>query len=201
MKKVFKKVIQHSHILFLLFIVFLAVKPLLHPGLPPTHDGEYHLVRFYEFDQAIRDGDWYPRWAKDLNNGYGIPLFNYVYPLPNYVASLLHLFGVSFIDGVKLNLLLATLVGVLFFYFWLRLFFDKTSAMVGAIFYAFAPYRFVDIYVRGSVGEVWALGWFPTFLWSVTKLIKTGKVKYIILSGVFFALTVLSHNIVALIFA
>lgn len=201
MKKIFNKLLKYKHLLFLLFIIFLAVKPLFHPGFPPTHDGEYHLVRFYEFDRAIRDGDWYPRWAKDFNNGYGIPLFNYVYPFPNYVGSALHVFGISFLDAVKLNLVLATFVGVTFFYFWSRLFFDKTSAMISAIFYTFAPYRFVDIYIRGSVGEVWALGWFPAFLWSVTKLIKTGKVKYIIWSGIFFALTVFSHNILALIFA
>ncbi len=201
MKKIFNKILKYKHFLFLLFIIFLSVKPLFHPGFPPTHDGEYHLVRFYEFDKAIRDGDLYPRWAKDFNNGYGIPLFIYVYPFPNYVGSALHMFGISFLDAVKLNLILATFVGVIFFYFWSKLFFDKTSAMISAIFYAFAPYRFVDIYIRGSVGEVWALGWFPAFLWSVTKLIKTGKVKYIIWSGIFFALTVFSHNILALIFA
>ena len=80
---------------FLCIAIFslIATLPLFHQGLLPTHDGEYHVVRFYEFHKMISDGVWYPRWAPDLLYGLGVPLFNYVYPLPNYVASFLHFFG------------------------------------------------------------------------------------------------------------
>src|SRR5258706_12252282 len=84
-----------------------AVFPLLHAGLLPTHDGEYHIIRFYEFDKTLRDGNLYPLWAADLNFKYGVPLFGYVYPLPNYVASFFHFFGTSFIDAFKFNMLFA----------------------------------------------------------------------------------------------
>jgi uncharacterized membrane protein len=201
MKKITELFSRYKHIIFLLLVIFLAVKPLIHLGLPPTHDGEYHVIRFYEFDKAIRDGDWYPRWAEDLNNGYGIPLFNYVYPLPNYAASLFHLFGSNFIDAFKMNLILATAIGVIFFYLWTRLYFNNLAALTAAVFYCFAPYRFVDIYVRGSVGEVWALAWFPAFLWAITIFIQKKKMDYFVLSGIFFALTIFSHNIVGLMFA
>lgn len=190
-----------KYIFFLLIVIFLAVKPLIHSGLPPTHDGEYHVIRFYEFDKALRDGDWYPRLAYDLNNRYEVPLFNYVYPFPNYFASFLHVFGMSFIDTFKANLLVATVIGVIFFFLWAKLFFDKISATTAAIFYTFAPYRFVDIYIRGSVGEVWALAWFPAFLWAITLLVQKKKTKYAVLAGIFFALTIFSHNILGLMFA
>jgi uncharacterized membrane protein len=200
MKKYIKLILKSKYVLFLLVITFFAVKPLLHSGLPPTHDGEYHVIRVYEFDKALRDGNLYPRWAADLNNGYGVPLFNYVYPMPNYFGEIFHTFGASFIDAFKLNLLVATLVSVLFFYFWARLFLGNTAALTAAIFYAFAPYRFVDVYVRGSVGEVWALAFFPAFLWSLTFFFKKKKVYYFVLSAVFFSATIFSHNILALMF-
>lgn len=201
MKKLFKIISRFKFIIFLVFIVFISVKPLTHYGLPPTHDGEYHIIRFYEFDKALRSGDIYPRWAMNLNNEYGLPLFNYVYPFPNYAASFFHFFGASFINAFKLNLLFATLIGVVFFYLWARLYFDSIASLTAAVFYCFAPYRFVDIYVRGSVGEVWALAWFPAFLWAVTMLIKHKKTDYLIWSGIFFALTIFSHNILGLMFA
>ena len=91
-------------VVVVLFFAFLASFALLHPGLPPTHDGEYHVVRFYEFYKSLSSGNFYPRWAHDFNNGYGIPLFNFVYPLPNYIAAFFHFFGVSFIDSFKLNI-------------------------------------------------------------------------------------------------
>jgi uncharacterized membrane protein len=41
----------------------------------------------YEFDQAIRDGVWYPRWSPDFAFGYGYPFFNIYGPLSFYVVN------------------------------------------------------------------------------------------------------------------
>lgn len=187
-------------ILALFIFSFIALFPLLGPGLPPTHDGEYHVIRFYEFDKALRGGDFYPRWAADLNNGYGVPLFNYVYPLPSYFASLFHLFGISFIDAFKLNMFIAGFFGAIFFYLWAKEFWGKLGGIVSSVVYAYSPYHFVDIYIRGSVGEVWALALFPAFLWLITKFIKTRKTVYVPISGFFLGLIIFSHNILALMF-
>jgi len=194
---------------------------LLHKGLPPTHDGEYHVVRFYQFDKTLRDGNWYPRWATDLNKGYGVPIFNYVYPLPNYVASFFHFLGFSFIDSFKLNMFFATILGTVFFYLWAKGFWGVWGGLVSSIFYTFSPYHFVDIYIRGSVGEIWALAFFPAFLWSITKFIhefpksllrqmpdgfwlrhlRGGRfTMFFISSSVFLSLIIFSHNILALMF-
>lgn len=187
-------------LVIVLMFAFISGYSLLHQGLPPTHDGEYHVVRFYEFDKVLRDGNFYPRWAPDLNNGYGVPLFNYVYPLPNYVASILHFFGISFIDAFKLNMFFATMVGAIFFYLWSKQFWGALGGLVSSIFYTFSPYRFVDIYIRGSVGEVWALAFFPVFLWSITNFIKTRSRKDSFSSSLFLAAIIFSHNILALMF-
>src|SRR5579859_5337982 len=98
---------RYRSILLVILIATSSVFSLFHSGLPPTHDGEYHVVRFYEFYRVLRSGVIYPRWAPDLNFGYGVPLFNYVYPLPNYISSLLHIFSISFIDSFKLNMVIA----------------------------------------------------------------------------------------------
>ena len=183
-----------------LIVAFIAGYTLLHPGLPPTHDGEYHVIRFYEFDKTLRDGNLYPRWAPDLNNGYGVPLFNFVYPLPNYAASLFHAFGFSFIDAFKLNLFFATILGALFFYLWSKEYWGSTGGIISSVFYTVTPYRFVDIYIRGSVGEVWALAFFPGLLWSLKKLSSGGSYAYLLLSSFFLAATIFSHNILAVMF-
>lgn len=177
-----------------------TVLSLFHPGLPPTHDGEYHIVRFYEFYRAVHDGVLYPRWADGLNFGYGVPLFNFVYPLPNYVSYALHSFGISFIDSLKLSMVLATLIGSVFFYLWTKRFWGMKGGIIASVFYTYSPYRFLDIYVRGSVGEVWALALFPGFLWAVTCYIDTLKQRYIFISGIFLAGIVFSHNILSVMF-
>ncbi len=183
-----------------LIAAFIAGFPLLHYGLPPTHDGEYHIIRFYQFDKTLRDGNWYPRWAPDLNNAYGVPLFNYVYPLPNYIASFLHAFSISFIDAFKLNMFIATLVGGVFFYLWTERYWGSIGALVASIVYTFSPYHFVDIYIRGSVGEVWALALFPGFLFFITSFIQKNNDLYGLLTSLSIALIIFSHNILALMF-
>ena len=172
----------------------------MHEGLPPTHDGEYHVIRFYQFDKMLHEGSIYPRWAPDLNNGYGVPLFNFVYPLPNYVASLLHSVGLSFIDSFKVSLFLATVVGAVGMYFWSKAFWGEKGGVVSSVFYSFAPYRFVDTYIRGSVGEVWALAFFPCFLWAITEFYKKRTYRYFFLSVLFLSLVIFSHNILAVMF-
>lgn len=173
---------------------------LLHEGLIPTHDGEYHVVRFFIFNEAFNDGNLYPRWAAHLNNGFGVPLFTFVYPLPNYIAVFLHVFGIGFIDSFRIEMFVAILVGSTFFYLWAKEFWGRLGGIVSSIFYTFSPYHFVDIYIRGSIGEVWALAFFPAFLWTYTVFVKSNKKVFLVLSSLFLALIILSHNILALMF-
>lgn len=187
-------------LVIVVFFSFIATVPLFHPGLPPTHDGEYHIIRFYEFYKTLSSGVIYPRWADDLNNGYGAPLFNFVYPLPNYIAALFHSFGISFIDSFKYNFVAATVFAAIGFYFFAKYFAGIFGGIVGAIIYIFNPYRFVDTYVRGSVGEVWSLAVLPLLLWSFAILIKEQKYRYIVLCTFFTGLLIFSHNILTVLF-
>lgn len=195
-----KKIQSAGLILIVIFFSFISVSNLLKPGLHPTHDGEYHVVRFYEFHKVLNEGNLYPRWAPDFNFGFGIPLFNYVYPFPNYFSALMHFLSFSFINAFKLNLFFATIVGGIFFYLWTKRFWGSIGGLISSVFYIYSPYHFVDIFVRGSVGEVWALCFFPAFLWSITEFIFENDNKYIIITPILLSLLIFSHNILALMF-
>lgn len=192
-----KKIFPPAAVIF--FSIF-AVLDLANFGIPPTHDGEYHVMRFQQFHRVISDGVLYPRWAPDFNNGFGIPLFNYIYPLPNYVATLFHSLGFGFIDSLKLNMVEATMIGAVFMYLWARKYWGEWGGVVSSVFYTFSPYHFLDIYVRGSVGEIWSLGLAPALLWSYLSYYESKRKIFLVLSSVFLALLVLAHNILALIF-
>lgn len=200
MKMILERFTKSKYIFLVIFFSILSVYSLFHSGFYPTHDGEYHIIRFYEFYKSLEEGNIYPRWAADLNNGFGVPLFNFVYPLPNYVASLLHVFKVSFIDSFKINMIFSSIIGGIFFYLWSKEFWGKLGGLVSSIFYSFSPYHLLDVYIRGSVGEVWAMAFFPAFLYAYTKFIFLRKIKYLALSSIFLSLIIFSHNILALMF-
>lgn len=183
---------KYIPLIIVVLVAIFASWSLLTSGFIPTHDGEYHLIRFYEFDKNIKAGIFFPRWAPGLNSGFGVPLFNFFYPLPNYIGEFFHFLGFSFIDSFKLTLAAGVIIGGLFFYLWVKEIFGVWGGVVGAVFYTLAPYHLIDVYIRGSPGEVWALALFPAILWAVEKK------SY--LASLLLALLVLSHNILALIF-
>ena len=88
---------------FILFLLLLI--PLwgwFHPGFPITHDGQDHIARIANFYQSLQDGILVPRWAENLNWGYGHPILMFLYPMPSYMASIFHFVGFSFVDSTKL---------------------------------------------------------------------------------------------------
>ena len=200
MKTVLQLFTKYKYILLVVFLSLFAVLDLSNFGIPPTHDGEYHVLRFQQFYKVLSEGNLYPRWAPDFNNGYGIPLFNYVYPLPNYITSGFHALGFGFIDSFKLNMAVASILGAIFMYLWTKKYWGELGGVVSSVFYTFSPYHFLDIYVRGSVGEVWSLGLAPGLFWAYSSFFESKKNIFLILSSVFLALLVYSHNILALIF-
>ena len=179
--------------LIVLLISISASWGFLHHGFVPTHDAEYHIIRLWQFDRMVKSGDLFPRWAPDLNSGRGVPLFNFFYPLPNYVGEFFHILGFSFIDSIKLTLALGMIMASLLFYLWAKSLWGSWAGVVGAIFYTLAPYHLLDLYVRGTPGEIWALAFVPAVLWAIEQ-------KRPVLGGIFLALLILAHNILAIIF-
>ena len=176
----------------LLFGIFAGL-PLFGRGYIPTHDGEYHIIRFIEFFRMFSAGYWFPRWAPNLNSGYGIPIFLFHYPFPNYIGSLFQGLGFHAVSAFQLGLAAAYLLSGVFSLFWLKKMFGIRAGIVGAILSLYVPYWFVDIYVRGSIGEVWAICFMYIFLACVEYR------RYIFLPFAVAGL-ILSHNILAMLF-
>jgi len=81
---------------------------------------------------------------------------------------------------------------------WLKQLLGKEAALLGAFLYTYAPYRFVDLYVRGDIGENLAFAFVPLVLYFVYKLYKTSNAKYSLLGALSLALLILAHNAIAL---
>ena len=73
------------------------------------------------------------------------------------------------------------------------------GGFISALFYVYAPYRAMDMYVRGAVGEFWAMGFMPFVFWSTFKVAK-GEKKAVLWLALSLAGLFTSHNISTLIF-
>ncbi len=173
--------------------VSYAVLPLFGRSYIPTHDGEYHIIRIVEFAKMLGAGYVIPRWAPDMNSGYGIPIFNYHYPLPNYIGSFVRIFTNDAVYAFQMSMGLGYIALAAGALLWLSAMFGAVAALVGTTVAMFVPYLFVDLYVRGSIGEVWAIA----FLFLALNFIE--KKKYIWFA-VALGFLILSHNILAMLF-
>lgn len=186
--------------IIIFFVVLIYTKPFFRPGFFPTHDGEWAIVRLAEMQREIKDLQIPPRWSDYLNHGFGYPLFNFTYPFPFYLGTVLRFFHVGLTDSIKMIFVGSALVSALFMYLLGRELAGDFAGLLASIFYTVAPFRLVDLYIRGSIGESISLALFPMLFYLTLKFIlKPSTVKMVVVSMTL-ATLILSHNIMALVF-
>jgi len=194
------KLKKHTTLLFILGILifsFFSWRYLLKPGYFSMHD-DMQVMRIFEMDKCIKDGQIPCRWVPDLGYSYGYPLFNYYPSLPYYIGEAFHLLGFSIIDSVKILFFLGFVLSGIFMFFLAREFWGDWGGFLSALFYIYAPYHAVDVYVRGAMAEHWGLVWFPLVFLAIYKIIKKGGLVWIILLAISYGFLLLSHNIMSM---
>ena len=150
---------RRSPFLLLLLLTLFAWAPLLAPGyFLGAHDAKHNLFWLVQFDQGLKDGFLWPRWSPDHVLGYGYPLFTFYAPLLFYVAELFHLLGASIAGAIKITWALAFVLSGITMYRFARRLWGQGPGFVAALLYVYAPYHFVNIYVRAALGVGLLLG-------------------------------------------
>lgn len=189
-------------IVVVLFFAILAGRTLIFErGYFNMHD-DLQMMRQLELEKCFSDGQIPCRWVPDMGYGYGFPLFNFYPQLPYLTGELFRIMQFSFVDTAKLTFALSFILSGLAMYFLAKEFFGRWGGVISSIFYVWAPYHSVDIYVRGAMNEAWALIWFPLILWTAYKLLLEDKKssKWIIGLALSWTGLLLSHNLMAMIF-
>lgn len=204
MFKILKKLYRHPNFFPIILVVFLALlagRYLLQPGYFNMHD-DLQMMRQLELEKCFLDGQIPCRWVPDMGYGFGFPLYNFYPPLPYLIGQIFRVVGFTFVNTVKLTFLLSFIVSGITMYFFAKEFFGKWGGILSAVFYIWAPYHSVDVYVRGAMNEAWALCWFPLIFLTSYKLIKEKKeiLKYAIYVLISWFLLFTSHNLMVLIF-
>jgi hypothetical protein len=178
-----------------------ASLPLILWGLHyTTHDGAWHYLYYQSFSAQLAAGEIYPRWAADLNSGFGSPIFFYYPPLVYYITSAFswvplngwHHLGFTMAVGIAASGLTA--------YYWLRGSYEPKVALITALVFMVLPYHTSNAYLRGALAETTAFVWMPLVLMFVQRMARGSRRAFI---GVAFAFGLLmaTHLLTAMIFA
>ena len=202
----FKKVISWTKTksnylipIFIVVLIFPTYSKLLQSGFFPMQD-DLQAFRVYEMDKCYTNLQIPCRWVPDAGYEYGYPQFNFYPPLPYYLGALMHHVGIQYIDVVKILFILGYILSALTMYLLVKELTDNWSGFIAALLYTYIPYKAVEVYVRGALSEFWAQIFFPLILWSIYKVIKTGKTKYIVWMGLSIALLATTHALMTMVF-
>lgn len=163
---------------------------LFRPGYLSMQD-DIQVFRLQQFDQCLKDKQIPCRYISDGGFGYGYPLYNFYSPLPYMVGEFFHLIGFSFINSIKIAFIIPIFLRTFGMFLLCSAFFGSYGALLATTLYSLAPYQAVDSYVRGAIGETWALSLIPLVFWSIYQ--KKSKS-----SVLFLCLLLLSHNLTLL---
>lgn len=152
-----------------------TLKPLLDYGFFPIHD-DMQFARVIEMANALRDGQFPVRIVKNLGYGYHYALYNYYAPLPYYVGAFFNILDFDVLASTKLMFILPNVLSIVFMFFLVRRITKSAlAAFLAGILYAYFPYRGVDNYVRGTVGELYVMMFLPIFLWGAWEILGYGR--------------------------
>lgn len=195
MKKTVQNLFKKEWFIICLLIVAVlgCIYQLLRSGFYEPQD-LHHLADIYEMTRALSSGQLPPRWGPDFLYGYGYPLFNFYYVGPFYLGSLFYLLSGSLRFSYEAVFEFGVILGAIGFYLFLRNHFSKIASFCGAILFSYTPYRAVQIYVRGAMGEFLTVSLMPIFLYFNDRLIKDRKKKWFIFSALIASFIILSHN-------
>jgi len=196
--------IFHNRIFWPILLLILIVPTfnfLLKPGLYWNMHDDMQMVRQLEMEKCLKDGQIPCRWTPDLGFGYGYPLFNFYPPLPYLAGQIFRSLGFSFVTTVKLSTILLITLSALAMYLLASDLTGPVGGFLAGLFYTYAPYHAVNIFVRGAFNEAWSALFFPLIFYFSKKLLTNHlNTIYLFLLSLSWAGLLLSHNPMALTF-
>lgn len=185
-----------------LALTVFAVAPFTLPGyFWGANDARHHVYFLFEYNRAVQDGIWWPRWSPDFAFGYGYPFFNIYGPLSHFLAEvLLHFFGFGYTQAVEAIFGLSIVGSAAAMYGFVRAWAGRQAALVAALAYVYMPYRLLNLYVRANLAESMAFVWLPLCLWAVRQAIVRPTYGWVLLCAASYAALMLTSNLVIVLF-
>ncbi len=189
--------------IYILIVLVLSIPSfflMLRFGIFSTQD--FHLFRLVEFDKCVRDLQIPCRWAADSGAGFGEPIFNFYGQFPYWIGEIFHLISFSKIDSIKILFILSfVLSSISMFFLSKKIWKNDLSALISSTVYLYAPYRAVDVWVRGALPEAISFIFFPLIILFIDNYLEKRKRKDLLIFSLLLAIMIINHNLSIVLFA
>ena len=164
-----------------------------------TFSDETQIANFHQYFKSMDLGQFPPRWASDMHYEYGSPFLQFNYQLPYYLGYLGHLINLPITTIFKLLMAISLVAGAVgMFALGQTLTGSAFFSLAAAVLYTYTPYQAIDRYVRGAIGESFALSLLPWLFLAGVKLTRKVNTVGIVILGILIGLLLISHQPAAL---
>ncbi|MCD4653751.1 hypothetical protein K8T06_07425 [bacterium] len=168
--------------------------PLLKTHFFWSHENAYFLWRLASLHQNVVNGLPLCRWFPDFARGFGLPFLEFYPALPLYLSEIFRFPGIPVILSVKLTIVVMTLFAALGALKLGTAVWGRTGGILTSVLYSYAPYKMLNLYVRGDINEYMAMASLPWALWIIYKSAVTEKQHNISLTSIaVFSIPALCH--------
>lgn len=188
-------ILKESIRLFILAVTaFYCILPLfINQGLPYAHDIIFHIFQADQFSKSLYEGNFYPRWIPDSNNGYGSPSFIFYSPLSYYLVAGIKLFSPSITTAMISAIWLGFFLSGITMYIATKYLYGGKAGILPAVFYQLLPFHLWDIYIRGAFAEFFAYIWFPLIFLFLHKTSESRSTRAMVGLSISYAGLILTH--------
>lgn len=184
MKKIIENIRKDKVIHYIIIIAasLTAAIPLINLRIYGTDDGYVHMLRIFGMEQILKEQNFPPFIYSKFANGFGYAINLFYSPIVTYGPLFFRIFGLHYYTCLKLFAYSTILISCFTMYNFLYDVSKKREiAILGALIYAFIPYRLETIFNRFAIGEFTAYIFFPMLFHGLFNLLKgDGKKHYYI---------------------
>ena len=173
---------------------------LIAPFITKTYgvDGRLQVNMIAQFTHLVSEGALFPRWVPEGFYGFGSSAFYFYPPVMLYLASIFRIvfrFTNPYVL-YQMTGLLATIAS----YYASRMFFSSVGASkyqvtIGAILFAFGPFRLADLYGRSNLATHVAYVFIPLIWYGLVEIVRrkdsrrVTRIVHLAISSALLALT------------
>ena len=170
------------HYIIIIAVSLIAAIPLINLRIYGTDDGYVHMLRIFGMGQILKEQNFPPFIYSKFANGFGYAINLFYSPIVTYGPLFFRIFGLHYYTCLKLFAYSTILISCFTMYNFLYEVSKKREiAILGAVIYAFIPYRLETIFNRFAIGEFTAYIFFPMLFHGLFNLLKgDGKKHYYI---------------------
>lgn len=196
----FKKIDYLYYFLIFLISIITVFDLFINVGRSANMDGFTHTTTIGLFYNAMRSGEFPVTWVDGFAN-YGYPLGIITHQIPNYLGGIITFLTRNPVVSFNLVCLIGILTSNYFYFFFLRLYMPSLYAFVGTMLFNFAPYRIINLYIRGAIPEAFSNLFLPLILLSLYFFIREKKITGLLIFCLSITGLVLTHPMTLIIYA